>query len=730
MQCRLRLAPLLRAPPPRTLLSRLLSSSYSSPPSSGGGDGSEASSGVAVKQVTRGNLAEALEELRARVRDAAFVGIDLEMSGVTSAPWRDTFELDRADVRYLKLRDSAQRFAALQLGVCPFRWDPAKSAFVAHPHNFFIFPRKELPYDSSSHEFLCQTSSIDFLAKYQFDFNTCFHEGISYLSRAQEEEALQKFNMLHHDATSASPNTSEEGEDVPLKSTADLLFTERMKIRFSEWRDTIRSNSRVDNNLLGSNKFSTDQFQTVFFKMRPAIMLNGFTSHQLKLIQQVLRKNFRDLMYVCTFGEDDTSEKRVVYTDNSDDSILLMNGVQEDLLRSRKARVESAIGVRHVIDLLASERKLIVGHSCFLDIAQVYSKFIGPLPSSMKEFSMGINKIFPHIADTRHLMSANDVVQYLMRQKSKSLSSAFSFLCPAFHSTAAESSTRAPVRIEVEADETMLSCFASGAKHEAGYDAFMTGSVFAQLCAHLDINFEHLTPKENLARNNKLQKYINHISPSFNSGTVLDLSTGTERPDTGYKSRYPAAVYDNIVLIWGFQSALRANDIKDSICKVFGPASITTIFSIDRTAVLVQFSKQESVNDFLDLKATLEGTDSAISVLHPLSTILQGGKTRAANYDTYRDICSSSVSKYFFADQAEAVCPASNTELKCENLDDGDALGINESVIDETANASAQHGEGTKYTSKNQDNSNISCQDILGVLQDGKTLFGKRIRRT
>ncbi|CAM0904263.1 unnamed protein product [Alopecurus aequalis] len=680
MQCRRRLRPLLRAAPPRALLSRLLSTSYSSPPSGGGGDGA-AGSGVAVKQVTRGNLAEALEELRARVRDAAFVGIDLEMSGVTSAPWRDTFELDRADVRYLKLRDSAQRFAALQLGVCPFRWDPAKSAFVAHPHNFFIFPHNELPNDNSSHEFLCQTSSIDFLAKHQFDFNTCFHE-------------------------------------------------ERMKIRFSEWRDAISSKSRVDNNLLGNNKFSTDQFQTVFFKMRPAIMLNGFTSHQLKLIQQVLRKNFRDLIYVCTFGEDDTSEKRVVYTDNNDDSILLMKDVQEDLRRSRKARVQSAIGIRHVIDLLASERKLIVGHSCFLDIAQVYSKFIGPLPSSMKEFSLGISKIFPHIADTRHLMSANDAVQYLMRQKSKSLSSAFSFLCPAFHTTATESSTHAPVRIEVEADETTLSCFASGAKHEAGYDAFMTGSVFAQLCAHLDIKFEHLTPSESLAMNKKLQKYVNLLPPSFNSGTVLDLSTGTERPDTNYKSRYPAAVYENTVLIWGFQSELRAKDIKDSICKVFGPTSVTTIFAIDRTAVLVQFSKQESVNDFLDLKASLEGTDSAISVLHPLWTILQGGQTRAANYDTYRDICSSSASKYFFANQAEAVCAAPNTELTRENLDSGDALGINDSNLDKAANTSVQQRERTKFTSKNQDNREFSCQDILDALEDGKTLFGKQIKRT
>jgi|UniRef100_A0A804MEW9 hypothetical protein len=40
------------------------------------------------------------------------------------APWRDAFELDRADVRCLKLRDPAERFAALQLGLggCPFRW--------------------------------------------------------------------------------------------------------------------------------------------------------------------------------------------------------------------------------------------------------------------------------------------------------------------------------------------------------------------------------------------------------------------------------------------------------------------------------------------------------------------------------------------------------------------------------------------------------------------------------
>lgn len=693
MQVQGHLRRVLRAPPPRILLYRAISS----PPPGGG-------SGVAVKQVTRGNMEEALEKLRGRVREAAFVGVDLEMSGVTSAPWRDTFELDRADVRYLKLRDSAERFAALQLGVCPFRWDPAKSAFVAHPHNFFIFPRKELPSDCSSHEFLCQTTSIEFLAKYQFDFNTCFREGISYLSRAQEEEALQKFNMLHHGRTVTSSTNSEEDGDMPLKSASDILFTERMKMNFKEWRDAIASKPMVDNHLSGNIKCGSGQFQTVFFKMRPAIILNGFSSHQLKLIQQVLRKNFRDLIFVCTFGEDDTSEKKVVYSDTDEDRILLMKDVQEDLLKNREERIKSAIGIRHVIDLLSSERKLIVGHSCFLDIAQVYSKFVRPLPSSIKEFALSFHKIFPHIADTRHLMSVNQAVQKLMKHKSKSLSSAFLLLCPASYSSVEKPSSHSPVTIEVEGDETMSSRFISGAKHEAGYDAYMTGCIFVQLCAYLGIQFEQFSPLDNLATNTKLQKHINFLSPSWNSGTVLDLSTGMETPDPGYTRRYPAAVYDNIVVIWGFLSKVRPKEIKDCICKVFGSGSVTTVFSIDSTAALVQFKKQESVNDFLDLKAVLERADSAISILHPLSTILEGGQTRAAKYDTYRDICGSSESIYLFADQAEAVCATSKNQL-IENVD-GNLIS---DVLDGAALASVTEEDGIIPSSKNQNVAEVTC---------------------
>lgn len=160
-----------------------------------------------LKHVTRSNFETTLNDLRSHVKAADFVAIDLEMTGVTSAPWRDSLEFDRYDVRYLKVKDSAEKFAVVQFGVCPFSWDSLTQSFVSHPlvsfsltekfccffrwiltirvrfgrYNFFVFPRQELTFDSPAHEFLCQTTSMDFLAKYQFDFNACIHEGASFL---------------------------------------------------------------------------------------------------------------------------------------------------------------------------------------------------------------------------------------------------------------------------------------------------------------------------------------------------------------------------------------------------------------------------------------------------------------------------------------------------------------------------------------------------------------------
>ncbi|XP_015901133.2 poly(A)-specific ribonuclease PARN [Ziziphus jujuba] len=646
---------------PARALSRALSRaltplSFSS--SSASSSSSSSLSSFPLKHVTRSNFEAALAELRGHVRAADFVAIDLEMTGVTSAPWRDSFEFDRSDVRYLKVRDSAEKFAVVQFGVCPFRWDSSKNSFVAHPHNFYVFPRQELSVDGPSYEFLCQTASIDFLAKYQFDFNACIREGISYLSKRQEDEAFRHLNLAFEDESSVIWSRLKEVRNIPLVSMPDILFSERMKNRFIEWRDRLLlpQNGRFQ---FQDRTSDFKQFETIFFKMRPALSLNGFTSHQLKLVQLVVKEHFKDLSYVHFEGENSILQQLIVYTESKDDKDLLMKEVKNDHRRQAETKIQAAVGFRHVIDLLSSEKKLIVGHNCFLDIAQIYSKFIGPLPLAAEELASSVNKYFPHIIDTKILLNANHILQQRIKKSKTSLSSAFALLCP--HLALSNINTGLPshsyLSVEVEVDDLRSCNWNSGAKHEAGYDAFMTGCIFAQACSHLGIDFKIQLPSENLAYNERLQKQINLLYLSWTNGDVIDLSTGkkvTESLGSNIlKKQYPKIVFENIVLLWGFPSGLKAREIRECITKVFGPTSVTSVYHLDETAVFVQFMKAEMVSDFLLLKEKLEKSDGPISVLHPLAKLLEGGSTHAASYETYKEICGSSISKHLFADQAE-----------------------------------------------------------------------------
>nr|XP_043621026.1 poly(A)-specific ribonuclease PARN isoform X2 [Erigeron canadensis] len=624
---------------------------------------SSSSNNFAIKNVTKSNFDSCLSDLRRHVKDADFVAIDLEMTGVTSAPWRESFEFDRYDVRYLKVKDSADKFAVVQFGVCPFRWDRSKHSFVAHPHNFYIFPRQEVGGDDGSYEFFCQTSSIDFLSKYQFDFNLCVKEGISYLSRALEDKARLQLHSVHEDELSESSCTVKDIKDLPLVRMTDILFVERMKTKISEWHDDLllTRNGRPGRTPEDSSD-SIAHFQTIFFRMRPAIKLNGFTSRQLRLIKSVVEKSFKDLAYIRV-NDGSCAQQLIVYTESRSDLDLLMKEVKGIHFKEAEMKIGTAIGFRHVIDLLSSEQKLIVGHNCFLDIAHVCRKFIGPLPLNLKEFVTLVQKNFPYIIDTKILLNGNSMLQLKMKKSSTSLAKAFAIICP--HIASADNMlgpAQSPsVSVEVQVDDMSWN---SGAKHEAGYDAFMTGCIFAQACNLLDIDFSsHLM----LMKEEKLRNYINLLYLSWTSGDIVDLKTGEATTECSafmtFKIQQPKILFSNIVLIWGFSPTLKAKPIKETLCKVFGLTSVTSIYHLDKTAVFVQFSQPELVHDFLELKSKIEKKNEALYVLHPLSDLLEGGRTRAASYEVYKDICGSPLSKVLFADQAAAVGVDLNTKM-------------------------------------------------------------------
>lgn len=205
-----------------------------------------------------------------------------------------------------------------------------------------------------------------------------------------------------------------------------------------------------------------------------------------------------------------------------------------------------------------------------------------------------------------------------------------------------------------------------GAKHDAGYDAFMTGCIFAQACSYIGIDFKQHLPSESLALNEKLEKHINLLYLSWTNADIIDLTNGnkvTESVESYRKKRYSKIVFDNVVLIWGFPSDLKARHIRECISKAFGLTSVTSVYQLDATAVFVQFAKPKLVSDFLNLKEALEKSNDPISILNPLTELLKGGNTRAATYETYKEICSAPISKVLFGDQAEVFGTKRRTEL-------------------------------------------------------------------
>ncbi|KAF8031724.1 hypothetical protein BT93_D0825 [Corymbia citriodora subsp. variegata] len=492
-----------------------------------------------------------------------------------------------------------------------------------------------------------------------------------------------------------------------------------------EWHDELLHDRNCEQFNESSND-SKQQLQTIFYRTRPALALSGFTAHQLRLIQQVTRNHFEDIVYVCVNVQNTCVQPLLVYTDCNTDKDLLMKEVEDENRRGEELKIHSAVGFRHVIDLLSSEQKLIVGHNCFLDVAHIYRKFFGQLPFTAEEFVSSANKHLPYIIDTKVLLNSSDILKYWMRRSKTSLSSSFARLCPqiALGYTSTDLASKACVKVEVQVDDVRASSWNAGAKHEAGYDAFMTGCVFAQACSHLGIKF-HPHSSEILAHDEILEKYVNRLFLSWNNQNIIDLSTGSVTGNsvgsTYFNNRYSKISFENIILIWGFPPKLRAREIKECISKVFGPTSVTSVYSLDKTTVFVQFKEAGLVSDFLGLKETLERNDDPISILNPLWKLLDGGNTCAADYETYKEICSSPVSKVYFSDQAWAVGIKWKTKLLKSDVPgeegiqkQGDANlspdNAGDSVLGKT------NMKGKKSASDDIDRRSFSCGEILDSL--------------
>ena len=156
--------------------------------------------------------------------------------------------------------------------------------------------------------------------------------------------------------------------------------------------------------------------------------------------------------------------------------------LREDAEHEQKvAAFDSAYGLGKIIAAIAHAKCPLVVHNGFLDILHTFEKFVAPLPEDVETFRTAFHSRFPIVYDTRHVvLTASKIEEY--RELEDLVPSAT--LGDAYESTRKEAFAGTHIalakdfnRYQSSKDDEESPDFA----HEAGYDAYMTGSLLLRL---------------------------------------------------------------------------------------------------------------------------------------------------------------------------------------------------------------------------------------------------------
>ncbi|KAJ9510403.1 hypothetical protein QJQ45_015870 [Haematococcus lacustris] len=476
-----------------------------------------------ITDVTRDNFDVALPKIQKALSECTYYAFDCEMTGLFTDKARqqgptlsligsDEY-LDDMQARYSRVRDAAASYTITQFGLSCFSLSsgPPSSSSAAHnpttpqpspavpaaaeaaatpdtssltaqqpapgpaasqtaqqqhfevtTFNAYIFPEPlswEVSGSTPARRFLVDAGSLSFLSANHFDFNKWVAQGVPYM--ALREHAKKK---------QSGARQSSKTNPVVLEKEEDLAFVAALLAEVKQW--------------------------LVAEPALPSLLLPRYNSFQRLLVHQVLAQvsHFAGLesvtdthpgFYITKVDMDGWPRLRLV---RGSLAAKVAHEVEEAALRQEVLR--QAAGFSQVLQAMRDSGKPAVGHNCFMDLAYVLASFAtGPsaLPESWRDFKELCGFWFPAgLYDTKHIAY----------QLPASLRPEGTGLGQLYQELVAEGGSARPAAAQLMQQQLGLglptikhhphcskyeNVAAGAAAHEAGYDAYMTGAVYAFL---------------------------------------------------------------------------------------------------------------------------------------------------------------------------------------------------------------------------------------------------------
>ncbi|XP_032520459.2 poly(A)-specific ribonuclease PARN-like isoform X2 [Danaus plexippus] len=379
-------------------------------------------------EVTRKNFKEVLPLVRDSIQAADFLAIDTEFTGLMSG--RDVSMFDSPPEYYATLLNGTADFLLIQFGLCTFYWDEKEKQYMNDAYNFYVFPRGRPGPDRL---FMCQSSSLDFLASQDFDFNKLIREGISYMTEPTEAK-------LREELTEKQKKSANEKDCIPIP--------EEHKVQ-------------IDNICKKVRHF-------IDFENEDEMEIDRCNAFIRRLLFQELGKRFHNEVFVESKMLE--NKNRVLKVSKIKCGSDRMN---RDVQKKNEEweQFEDAVGFSRVARMISQSGKLVIGHNMLLDVMHTLNHFFQPLPTDYNTFKEFTHCMFPRILDTKYMSSLppmsdkvdSSVLTHLLATMSEAPFSVPKALCK-------------PGRGYTLADDK---------QHEAGYDAYITGVCFLAMINHL-----------------------------------------------------------------------------------------------------------------------------------------------------------------------------------------------------------------------------------------------------
>ncbi|XP_011839053.1 PREDICTED: poly(A)-specific ribonuclease PARN isoform X2 [Mandrillus leucophaeus] len=428
-------------------------------------------------------------------------------------------------------------FLLFQFGLCTFKYDYTDSKYITKSFNFYVFPK---PFNRSSPDvkFVCQSSSIDFLASQGFDFNKVFRNGIPYLNQEEERQLREQYDEKRSQANGAgalsyvSPNTSKCPVTIPedQKKFIDQVVEKIEDLLQSE------ENKNLD--------------------------LEPCTGFQRKLIYQTLSWKYPKGIHVETL-ETEKKERYIVISKVDEEE---RKRREQEKHAKEQEELNDAVGFSRVIHAIANSGKLVIGHNMLLDVMHTVHQFYCPLPADLSEFKEMTTCVFPRLLDTKLMASTQPFKDIINNTSLAELEKRL------------KETPFSPPKVE-SAEGFPSYDTASEQLHEAGYDAYITGLCFISMANYLGSFLS--PPKIHVSARSKL------IEPFFNKlflMRVMDIPyLNLEGPDLQPKRDH--------VLHVTFPKEWKTSDLYQ-LFSAFGNIQISWI---DDTSAFVSLSQPEQV---------------------------------------------------------------------------------------------------------------------------------------